>query len=58
MTDVPFEPYFVDLDDPAACEELKARIYELLGCIRIYTKAPGKPADYTAHLSPSQKGEQ
>lgn len=35
----------VELDRPASAEELRHRLYELLGVVRVYTKAPGKPAD-------------
>lgn len=38
----------VDLDDLGGADALKQAIYEALGLIRIYTKAPGKPADDTA----------
>lgn len=36
----------VELDSPSARERLRNRIYELLDVIRVYTKKPGKPADY------------
>ena len=36
----------VRLDDPQSIEDLRNAIYNALGVIRIYTKKPGKPADY------------
>ena len=36
----------VEFDREKSREELRNRIYEALGVIRVYTKAPGKPADY------------
>lgn len=48
MVDLPFDPILVDLEDAGSCEALRRKIFELLGCIRIYTKTPGKPADYDA----------
>lgn len=36
----------VELDRKESAEELRNRIFELLGIIRVYTKAPGKPASY------------
>ena len=38
----------VELDRPESVAALKNRIYELLGVMRCYTKAPGKPADYSS----------
>ncbi|HEX6984489.1 MAG TPA: GTPase [Planctomycetaceae bacterium] len=43
-----FECVRVDLDDRADCERLRDAIYAALNVIRVYTKAPGKPADKTA----------
>lgn len=43
----PFEVLRVDLDRPDDVERLRKRIYEFLDVIRVYTKAPGKPADYS-----------
>jgi uncharacterized protein len=42
----PFETLTVDFDDPEALPPLRERIYRLLDLIRVYTKAPGKPAVY------------
>lgn len=47
----PFETVRVDLDDPASREALREAIYNALGVIRVYTKAPGKPAEKTAPFS-------
>ncbi len=38
----------VELDRAESCEELRQQIYEAMGVIRVYTKAPGKPASYDA----------
>lgn len=38
----------VELDDRSSCETLRSQIYAALGVIRVYTKAPGKPASYDA----------
>ena len=40
-----FETLPVELEREHSREELRNRIYELLGVIRVYTKRPGKPAD-------------
>lgn len=40
------ESVVVDLDNADDVAGLKTRVYESLGVIRIYTKAPGKPAEY------------
>lgn len=42
---------FVELDDPASREQLRDRIYHATDTIRIYTKTPGKPADYSEPYS-------
>ncbi|MDA0588805.1 MAG: TGS domain-containing protein [Planctomycetota bacterium] len=42
--DVPLLP--VELTEAASCETLRQRIVAELGVIRVYTKAPGKPAVY------------
>ena len=36
----------VELTEVASCETLRQRIFAELGVIRVYTKAPGKPAVY------------
>jgi uncharacterized protein len=38
----------VELDDPATLPPLRQAVYGLLGVMRLYTKAPGKPADRTS----------
>jgi ribosome-interacting GTPase 1 len=38
----------VDLDQAADRQQLKDSIFRELGLIRLYTKAPGKPADYSS----------
>jgi len=42
-----FEQIIVDLDRPEDVARLRTKIYEQLNLIRLYTKAPGKPADYS-----------
>lgn len=37
----------VELDKPEDIARLRNRLFSMLGVIRIYTKAPGKPADYS-----------
>ena len=51
-----FEIVTVELDSEASRENLRNRIYESLGTIRVYTKAPGKPADYKDPYSISEGG--
>ena len=46
LCDTPLETVLVEFDRPESAEALRNRIYESLNVIRIYTKAPGKPADY------------
>lgn len=48
MVPARFETIQVDLDNPAERERLRNSIYGALGLIRLYTKAPGKPADYSS----------
>nr|AYC79406.1 putative GTPase [uncultured bacterium] len=43
-----FQTQMVEFDRPDSVQELRNRIFALLGVIRAYTKAPGKPADYTS----------
>jgi len=38
----------VELDRPDSTAELRERIYRMLGVIRLYTKSPGKPAEFTS----------
>lgn len=42
----PLESIRVDLDRSEDREQLRNRIFESLGVMRIYTKKPGKPAEY------------
>ena len=46
-----FEILRVDLDNLPDVEQLRTALYKLLGVMRAYTKAPGKPADYTSPFS-------
>lgn len=48
MTGTTLTALKVELDQPAARETLRDAIYGALGVIRIYTKKPGKPADYSS----------
>ena len=41
-----FEELRVDFDRPESIPALRERLFQLLNKIRVYTKAPGKPADY------------
>lgn len=41
-----FAVQMVELDRPDSAEQLRARIFEFLDVIRVYTKAPGKPAEW------------
>jgi ribosome-interacting GTPase 1 len=43
-----FEELLIELDRPESVTELRNRIFQALGVIRVYTKAPGKPADYSS----------
>jgi len=45
---VPFEIISVDLDQLADRERLRSEIFQAVQVIRLYTKTPGKPADYTS----------
>jgi ribosome-interacting GTPase 1 len=42
----PFETQPVEFERDDSREALRDRIYKMLGVIRVYTKAPGKPAEY------------
>jgi ribosome-interacting GTPase 1 len=41
-----FETQFVEFERPESTAALRDRIFKMLGVIRVYTKTPGKPADY------------
>lgn len=43
---IPWEPILVDLDLPGDVEHLRRQIAASLDLIRLYTKRPGKPADF------------
>lgn len=42
-----FQEVIVDLENPEDATTLRNALYAALGVIRVYTKAPGKPAVYT-----------
>lgn len=48
MTGSQLEAFPVELDRAESAAALRDRIYGLLGLIRIYTKMPGKPADWSS----------
>ena len=51
-----FEVIRVELDDDASCEALRDTIYNTLEVVRVYTKPPGKPADYEAPFTVPREG--
>lgn len=51
-----FETHVVEFDRPESTAALRERIYKLLNVIRIYTKAPGKPADYKSPFTIPEGG--
>ena len=51
-----FEVIRVELDDDASCEALRDTIYNTLEVVRVYTKPPGKPADYAAPFTVPREG--
>ncbi|REJ71958.1 MAG: TGS domain-containing protein [Planctomycetota bacterium] len=48
LAEIPFTTHVVELDRHESVEGLRRSIYDALGVIRVYTKKPGKPADYEA----------
>jgi uncharacterized protein len=48
VTPISFPVLTVELDDPASREALRNDIVAALDLIRLYTKTPGKPADYSS----------
>jgi ribosome-interacting GTPase 1 len=46
MTVRKLQTMLIELDRPESVEELRPRIFELLDVVRVYTKRPGKPADF------------
>ena len=51
-----FEVIRVELDDDASCESLRDTIYNTLEVVRVYTKPPGKPADFEAPFTVPREG--
>lgn len=41
-----FDPLLVEFDRPESVQALRDAVYDMLGVMRVYTKAPGKPAEY------------
>ncbi|HET6422594.1 MAG TPA: GTPase [Planctomycetaceae bacterium] len=48
FTPISFPVLTVELDNPASRESLRNEIVAALQLVRLYTKTPGKPADYSA----------
>ena len=46
LMEIPFPIQKVEFDREDSKEALRNCLYDALGVIRVYTKAPGKPADY------------
>lgn len=46
LLEIPFPIPLVEFDREDSRDDLRNRLYEALDVIRVYTKAPGKPADY------------
>ena len=51
-----FEVIRVELDDDDSCESLRDTIYNTLEVVRVYTKPPGKPADFEAPFTVPREG--
>ena len=51
-----FDVIRVELDDDASCESLRDTIYNTLEIVRVYTKPPGKPADFEAPFTVPREG--
>ncbi len=56
LMEIPFPIQQVEFDREDSREALRNCLYQALGIIRIYTKAPGKPADYKAPFTIPQGG--
>ena len=56
LIDIPFPIQQVEFDREDSRERLRNCFYEALGVIRVYTKAPGKPAEYTDPFTIPQGG--
>jgi ribosome-interacting GTPase 1 len=48
LVSTPLETHLVELDRPESVAALRDAIYHALDVIRVYTKKPGKPAEYDA----------
>ncbi len=48
ITPLPFSIHSVELDDAVSREALRNEIVQALELIRLYTKTPGKPADFSS----------
>lgn len=51
LTGFPLQPLLIELDRADSAESLRDAIYRKLDMIRVYTKAPGKPADWSSPFS-------
>ena len=51
-----FDVIRVELDDDTSCESLRDTIYNTLEVVRVYTKPPGKPADFEAPFTVPREG--
>ncbi len=56
MISTPLETVLVEFDRPESAEALRQQIYDMLQVIRVYTKAPGKPADYSSPFTIARSG--
>ena len=56
MTPTPFQTVAVELDEPTSIERLRNAIYGLLNVIRVYTKRPSKPPDYSSPFTIPRDG--
>ena len=56
LFEIPFPVQLVEFDREESRETLRNAFYEALGVIRVYTKAPGKPADYRDPFTIPQGG--
>ena len=46
VVDISFPIVEVEFDRSESCEALRTAVYESLGVMRVYTKKPGRPAEY------------
>lgn len=51
LVPTPYPLALVEFDQPDSVERLRNQIYQFINVIRVYTKAPGKPADMKAPFS-------